>query len=175
MKLFFWRKTKKLTLAHSSKALSSNCSKHPFIGKCLCGRCFICIEEETGMTIGGITYASYPRSSLIICNQCLTDRTDEELAEYYADFSTKVWHRPVDKAVVLATLIKKPSTTTAKFYIDSKGRHAVEMKNLVTGAVNRNIWEGSTCFLEYEEGTISVNARFTMQSNGKISNEEVRN
>jgi hypothetical protein len=98
----------------------------------------ICIEEETGFAVGSLTYAAKPDSGLLVCNQCLATKSDRELAEYYAMFSTKYWHEPVSADEVLASLEKKPSRSLIRRYWDlEKQAQVIEIKNLDNGSVSK--------------------------------------
>lgn len=136
MNLFFWRK-KKLTPAQRYKGISANCFKHIWAARCLCNRCILCLEDETGMTVGSITYGGKPDSGLLMCNQCLDSLTDEELAEHYVAFSTKYWEKPVAFEVILASLIRKPSRSTIRRYRED-GKCITEITNLDDGSVSKN-------------------------------------
>lgn len=116
---------------HKYKGISANCRKHPSTARCMCNRCILCIEEKTGMAIGSLSYAGHS-GGLLICNDCLANRSDHELAEHYAMFSTRYWNKPVSTNEVLATLQKQPSHMTIKRYWEN-GQWVTERVNLDTG------------------------------------------
>ncbi len=142
MSLLFWRKKKRGTPNQRYKGIAAHCFKHPFAARCLCNRCLICIEEETGMTMGSVTYGGELDSGLLICNKCLETHTDEELAEHYTMFSGEYWHKPVAFEVVLASLKRKLSHSAIKQYKED-GKLITEVTNLDTGAVSRS-WSEKT-------------------------------
>jgi hypothetical protein len=136
--LIFRRKKKRKTPAELYKGVSAYCSKHPFTARCMCNKCIICIEEETGFLPGSLTYSALPDSGLCVCNECLKIHSEEELAEFYAMFSTKYWETPVSKEVVLATLIKKPSRETITRFIED-GQFVCIIKDLDSGIISKNV------------------------------------
>lgn len=117
--------------------ISANCLRHPHAARCLCNRCNICIEEETGMTLGALTYAAKPDSGLLMCNSCLAKYGDRDLTEHYARFSAEYWQRPVSPAEVEKTLIRKPSTSSIRRYREG-GRWITEITDLKTGSRSRS-------------------------------------
>ena len=137
MKFLFWRKAKKKTPAQQYKGINAHCFKHPFAARCMCNRCILCIENETGLTVGSITYAGKPNSGLLMCNDCLKKYSNEELAEYYAMFSAKEWDEPVCKEVVESTLIRNFSHSAIRRYKED-GKYITEVKDLETGSVSKS-------------------------------------
>jgi len=131
------RRKSKGTIADSYKGISANCLKHPFTVRCSCNRCIGCIESETGILMGSVTYADEPNSGLLMCNQCLSERSDEEIAEFYAMFSTKYWSKPVSKETVLATLDKRPSYSVIRRYREN-GQRVTEICDTLTGSVTKS-------------------------------------